>query len=88
MAVPQQLPPPHFLRFGNGDQLANVVVPPPLLLQHSFRFGNGGQRVNMVVPLLPLAHHLRFSDDNQFANMDLQAQQDYGGHLQPRRLGR
>ena len=88
MAVPQQLPPPHFLRFGNGDQLANVLVPPPLLLQHSFRFGNGGQRVNMVVPLLPLAHHLRFSDDNQFANMDLQAQQDYGGHLQPRRLGR
>jgi hypothetical protein len=77
-----QARPPHFFRFGNGDQLANVVVPPPLPPPHSFRFGNGDHLVNMVVPPLPPAHLFRFADGNQLANMDLQAQQDYGRHLQ------
>jgi len=76
--------PPHFFRFGNGDQRANMAVPPPLPLPHSFRFCNGDQLVNMVVPQLPPAHPFRFADGNQLPNMDLQAQQDYGRHLQAR----
>jgi len=46
MVVPPLLPSPHSFRFGNGDQLVNMVVPslPPA---HPFKFANSNQLANM-----------------------------------------